>query len=70
MFLKKRYDDKEVECNFCHYKGKPIIEINKMRMFVGKSNIRAGGNRGSGIPIKEKRYILFCPKCKAIIGTK
>ncbi len=61
---------KKLNVVFAIIEDKPIIESNEMRMFVGKSNIRAGGHRGSGIPIKEKRYILICPKCKAIIGTK
>ena len=29
--LKKRYNDKEVECQSCHQKVKPIIKRNKLK---------------------------------------
>ena len=62
-------DEKEIGCNFCCKKVKPIIETNKMRMFYGKSQIRLFGRRGSGMPVKEQKYILVCPNCKAL-GAK
>ena len=70
MWFETKYDDKEIECQFCYQKVKPIIKTNKMRMFYGKSQIRLFGNRSSGIPIKEKQHILICPNCKALIGAK
>ena len=60
MLLKKRYNDKEVECQSYHQKVKPIIKRNKL-----KDNFY--GQRFTGT---EKRYILICPNCKAVIGTK
>jgi hypothetical protein len=60
VLLKKRYNDKEVECQSCHQKVKPIIKRNKL-----KDNFY--GQRFTGT---EKRYILICPNCKAVIGTK
>ena len=60
MLFKKRYDDKEIECKYCHQKVKPILTKNKL-----KQNFY--GQRYSGI---EKKYLLVCPECKKIIGTK
>ena len=60
MLFSKRYDTKEVECQVCHKKVKPIIERNKL-----KSNVI--GQRYSGL---EKKYLLICPNCKAIISAK
>ena len=35
MLFDKKYDNKEVECQFCHKKVKPIIERNKMDIGFG-----------------------------------
>ena len=35
MLFGKKLDDKEVECQFCHKKVKPIIERNKMAIGLG-----------------------------------
>jgi len=35
MLFDKKYDDIEVECQFCHKKVKPIIERNKMDIGFG-----------------------------------
>jgi hypothetical protein len=63
MLFKKKYDDKEIECNFCHFKGKPIIEINKMVPGIF-------GRVGSSSTKKPYKFILICPNCKAIISAK
>ena len=60
MLFGKKYDDKEIECRFCHKKVKPIIKLNR-----AKSEFF--GCRYTG---KDKAYWLICPNCKAIIGTK
>ena len=60
MLFKTRYDDKEIECKFCHKKVHPIIEKNKL-----KQNFY--GQRFTG---SEKRFLLICPNCKAVIGSK
>lgn len=68
MRYETKYDEKEVECQFCYQKVYPIIKTNKMRMYFG--GLRLFGNRGSGIPVKEGKHILICPNCKALIGAK
>jgi hypothetical protein len=35
MWFHTRYDDKEIECQFCHKKVKPIIERNAMDIGLG-----------------------------------
>jgi len=60
MLFKKRYDEEEIECTSCHQKVKPIIEKNKL-----KQNFY--GQRFTGT---EKKYLLICPICKAVIGSK
>ena len=35
MWFHTRYDDKDVECQFCHKKAKPIIERNAMDFGFG-----------------------------------
>ncbi len=60
MLFGKKFDDKEVECIVCHKKVKPIIERNKL-----KDNVIM--QRFSGL---EKKYLLICPNCKAVIGGK
>ena len=64
MLFKKKYDDKEIECNYCHYKGKPIIEINKM------APSPVFGRVGTSSTKKPYRFIPICPNCKAVIGAK
>ncbi len=59
MFSKKS-DDKEVRCQFCHKNVKPKIKRNTL-----KDNFY--GQRYSGL---EKKYIIICPNCKAVIYTK
>jgi len=70
MLFEKKYDDKEITCNFCNFKGKPIIERNKMDIGFGMSPGPFFGRAGSESSKKHKKYILICPKCKAIIGAK
>jgi hypothetical protein len=60
MLFGKKFDDKEVECRFCKKIIKPIIQRNKL-----KDNFY--GEIFSGL---EKKYIIICPNCKAIIDTK
>ena len=62
-----KYDDKEITCGFCKFKGKPIIERNKMDMGLGMSPGPFFGRAGN---MKHKKFILICPKCKALIGAK
>ena len=58
--MKKRYDEKEVDCGFCHKKVKPLIKLNRVKSeFIG--------SRYTG---KDKKYWLVCPNCKAVIGAK
>jgi hypothetical protein len=64
MLFKKKYDDKEIECKFCHKIVNPIIERNKM------VSSPVFGRVGSWMTKKPNRFILICPNCKAIIGTK
>lgn len=35
MWFETKYDDKEVECQFCHKKVKTIIKRNKMDIGFG-----------------------------------
>ncbi len=58
MWFDKKYDIKEVECRNCHQKVTPILQKNKLKQnFIGQ--------RFTGT---EKKYLLVCPYCKAIIG--
>ncbi|MCX6667935.1 MAG: hypothetical protein NTV74_06865 [Euryarchaeota archaeon] len=66
MWFDTKYDDKEIECAFCHKKVKPILEKNIWTL--GKLIPIVGWWRVKRIPPKE--YIKICPNCKAIIGTK
>ena len=52
--------NKEVDCRFCHQKIIPLSKKNKL-----KNNFY--GMRYTGT---EKKYILVCPNCKALIGAK
>ena len=70
MLFKKKYDDKEIECSYCHYIGKPIIEKNKLGIGLGMAPGPFFGRAGSSSANKPYRFILICPKCKAIIGAK
>jgi hypothetical protein len=70
MLFHKKYDDNEVECSFCHYKEKPIIERNKMAIGLGMKPGPFFGRAGSSSAEKPHRFILICPKCKALIGAK
>ncbi|KYK22888.1 hypothetical protein AYK24_08190 [Thermoplasmatales archaeon SG8-52-4] len=70
MLFKKKYDDKEIECRFCHKKAKPIIERNKMDIGFGMVPGPFFGRAGSSSANKPYRFILICPNCKAIIGAK
>jgi hypothetical protein len=69
MWFDTKYDDKEVECQFCHKKAKPIIERNKMDI-LGMPPGPFWGRAGSSSAKKPKRFILICPNCKALIGAK
>jgi hypothetical protein len=70
MWFDTKYDDKEVECQFCHKKVKPIIERNTMDIGLGMPPGPFFGRAGSSSAKKPKRFILICPKCKALIGAK
>ena len=60
MLFKKHYDGKKIECTSCHQKIRHIIEKNKLKQdFYGQ--------RFTGT---ENKYLLICPFCKAVIGTK
>ena len=60
MIFNTKYDDEEIKCHTCNKKVKPILQKNKL-----KQNFY--GQRFTGT---EKKYLLICPNCKAIIGTK
>ena len=60
MLFRKQYDEKEVNCPSCHQKVKPLVKKNRL-----KDNFY--GQRFTGI---EKRFLLICPRCKAVISTK
>jgi len=60
MLFGKKYDNKEIGCRVCHKKVKPILKRNKL-----KDNFHM--QRYSGL---EKKYLMICPNCKAIIGAK
>ena len=62
--IKKKCDDKEIECFNCHQNVKPILEPNKFGIF----KLPFLGGRYSGLP--EKKYILVCPNFKKVKGTK
>ena len=60
MTLRKRYDDIEIECKFCHKKVKPYLKLNRAKSeFYG--SIYTGG---------DKPYWLICPNCNRVIGVK
>jgi Zn finger protein HypA/HybF involved in hydrogenase expression len=55
-----REEKKIIKCPSCHKKIKPIVEENKLkRNFYGQ--------RFTGT---EKKYLLICPNCKAVISSK
>jgi len=56
--------EKEIECSYCHKKVIPKVEKNKLRLL----KIPVPQFRDSGT--KEKKYLLICPNCKAVIGSK
>ena len=60
MLFKKHYNDKEIECRFCHQKVKPLIQLNRV-----KSEFIGGRYTGT-----DKKYWLICPNCKRVIGSK
>jgi hypothetical protein len=60
MLFKKQYYAKEIKCKYCNLKVKPILKKNKL-----KDNFY--GMRYTGT---EKKYLLVCPNCKKIIGSK
>jgi len=60
MLIRTRYDKKEIECQFCHNRVKPIIKRNTL-----KDNFY--GQRYAGT---EKKCLIVCPNCKAVIGVK
>jgi len=52
--------EKIIKCTNCHKKIKPILEKNKLKQdFYGQ--------RFTGT---EKKYLLICPICKTILGSK
>ena len=68
MFKKKQFYEKEIECSICHKKIRPFLEKNNINFGLG-SWFGTIGRVGPGT-VKEKKYLLVCPNCKAIIGTK
>jgi len=70
MVFDKKFDNKEIECQFCHKKVKPIIERNKMDIGFGMAPGPFFGRGGYSSAKKPHRFILICPNCKAIIGAK
>lgn len=66
MWFETKYEDKEVECQFCHKKVKPILKKNIWTF--GKIIPIVGWWKIKRTPPKE--YIKICPKCKALIGAK
>ncbi len=60
MLKKKQYDEKEIECTFCHKKIKPLLQLNRAKSeFIGA---RYNGT--------DKNYWMICQNCKTILGTK
>jgi len=49
-----------IKCPNCHKKIKPVLEENKLKL-------NFYGQRFTGT---EKKFILICPNCKAIIDSK
>jgi len=70
MWFETKYNDKEVECQFCHKKGKPIIKRNIMGIGFGMAPGPFFGRAGSSSAKKPYRFILICSNCKALIGAK
>jgi hypothetical protein len=70
MWFKTKYDDKEVECQFCHKTTKPIIKRNWMDIGFGMTPGPFFGRAGSSSANKPKRFVLICSNCKALIGIK
>lgn len=58
--IKKKCNDKEIECSNCHQKVKPLLKLNR-----AKSEFVGGRYTGT-----DKAYWLVCPNCKTVIGTK
>ena len=52
--------EKIIKCSSCHKKIKTLLKKNKL-----KQNFY--GQRFTGI---EKKYLLICPICKAVINSK
>ena len=69
MWFETKYDNAEVECQFCHKKAKPIIKRNPMKFGLGGAP-GVIGRVGPSSANKPNRYILICPSCKALIGFK
>jgi len=58
--FKKKYDDKEIKCLKCNKIVKPILQKNKLKQhFYGQTFTGT-----------EKKYLLVCPNCKAVLGSK
>jgi ssDNA-binding Zn-finger/Zn-ribbon topoisomerase 1 len=52
--------EKIIKCPNCHQKIKPILEKNKLKQdFYGQ--------KFTGT---EKKFLLICPICKTVIGSK
>ena len=65
-----KYDDEEMMCHFCNKKVRPIIQRNKMDVGFGIAPGPLFGRAGFNSGKKKKNYILICPDCKALIGSK
>ena len=61
--FKKKYADFEKKCFACGYIGKPLLQKNTLYPTVYFGRI-------SSTAANQKKYILKCPKCKALIGSK
>lgn len=60
MIFKEKYADVEKKCFACGYVGKPLLLKNTFfpPRYFGR------------ISSTQKKYILKCPKCNALIGSK
>ena len=62
--MKKKQDTKEVTCPGCNDKVKPIIIKNK----INSAGLFGYGRAGSGLP--RRKFLLKCPKCGYLLGSK
>ena len=63
--LQKKYYSEEMECPNCHKIHKPMIQKNRLGTSVGLY-----GRVGVDTASTHRKYLLVCPYCKYILGSK